>query len=724
MMKFRGLISILSLVFLNALHAAEPTVAPSNIVVSNIQCTQASISWTNGNGGWRLVVVKEASANNAVPTDGIAYTAFATFMAGDDIGSANYACWNNINNSFLLKGLKANTKYYVAVFEHDGAASPNYLTSSYATSSFTTQNLVLDFSFDYKDSCDKTNKVTFTNKSTATYTGITYTWLFQDGNTGTGTNVTHTYNTGGNYLVTLIAAPALGCTDNFTQTKAVFIIPRPVSKPIEQNNKLNQCLNGNHFYFDDQTTLAKIPKCAYTRTWYFSASDSATIPKPNKVYTAGGTYRVLYKSETYYDSRKTGCTDTASLVIRVIPDPASGISINKYVQCFNGNSFVFNNIYPGLSSFFWDLGDGVTSTNQTITHKYASVGTYPIIHEAKSPEGCASKDTVYVSVKNNKTATFTGIPASVCENGKSFTLVPNDPSGVFTVSSGKIVGTTYYPGKAGTQLIKFVVSDSFCPDSVVTPFTISTLPKFNLGKDTVICDNSSVDLIVPVAGTLTWEDGTNVNPRTIVNSGRFVATVDNNGCSWTDTINIGALTTPQVTLPGDTLICQGSMVQLTANWPSSKVTWSNGTTGNTIYVDKAGLYTVTVSNSCGNATDDILVTTSDGFCDVFIPDAFTPNGDNRNEYFEIIGRGITPTQLMIYTRWGEKVFDSKTRVGMADPTTGIPYTETSPEVFQWNGYYNGALCQAGSYIFHFRYEQKVGDRVRRNTVNGTVMVLR
>ena len=166
------------------------------------------------------------------------------------------------------------------------------------------------------------------------------------------------------------------------------------------------------------------------------------------------------------------------------------------------------------------------------------------------------------------------------------------------------------------------------------------------------------------------------------------------------------------------------MVQLTANWPSSKVTWSNGTVGNTIYVDKAGLYTVTVANSCGTASDDILITTSDGFCDVFIPDAFTPNGDNRNEYFEIIGRGITPTELTIYTRWGEKVFDSRVRVGMADPTTGIPYTNVSPEVYQWNGYYNGALCPAGSYIFHYRYEQKVGDRVRRNTVNGTVMVLR
>ena len=94
------LFAFLSIVGFNTLFGAEPTIAPSNLAVGSIQCNKASISWTNGNGGWRLVVVKEAAAVSVNPSDGSSYTAFANFMAGDDLGSGNYACWNNINNNF------------------------------------------------------------------------------------------------------------------------------------------------------------------------------------------------------------------------------------------------------------------------------------------------------------------------------------------------------------------------------------------------------------------------------------------------------------------------------------------------------------------------------------------------------------------------------------------------------------------------------------------------
>lgn len=702
------LIALISLFSLGNLMASEPTIAPSNIAVGTIQCNQAVVSWTNGNGGWRLIVVKEASAVNVTPTDGTAYTAFAILGNGDNLGSSNFACWNNINNNFTLKGLKPNTKYYIAVFEHDGLASPNYLTSSYATASFTTQNLIIDFSFVVsKDSCDKTNVVTFTNKSSATYTGVTYSWLFADATSGSGTNVTHTYMKGGNFLVTLIASPALGCTDFFTSTKAVFIIPRPISKPIEKNNKLSQCLEGNYFQFDDQTTLAKIPKCAYTRTWYFTASDSATIPTPNKTYTTAGTYRILYKSETYYDNNRTGCTDTASLIINVIPDPSSGVSINNSIQCFKGNSFKFDNTYPGLSSWFWDLGDGTTTNTKSITHAYASVGNYQIIHEAQSPVGCKSRDTSYVYVKPNTDAKFTGLSGAVCEGGASISLTPGTPGGVFTTSSGTIVGTSYTPGKAGIQIVKYVTRDSFCPDSTTQTIKINALPKFSLGKDTTICDGSTTDLLIPIAGNVLWDDGSNNNPRTISNSGKYFAQVDNNGCKWSDTINIAEKTTPQVTLPGDTLICKGSILQLTASWPGATITWSTGYTGNSIYVANSGIYTVTATNACGSASDQIEVTLASGFCDVFIPDAFTPNGDGRNDSFEIIGRDVNAVFLNIYNRWGEKIFDSH-----------------DANSFKWSGYYKGDVCPEGLYTFIYRYEQKVGDRVRRATVNGGIMLLR
>ncbi|MFZ9755496.1 MAG: PKD domain-containing protein, partial [Bacteroidia bacterium] len=256
-----------------AVKAQEPTVASSNGKVGTLTCTSAQLSWTSGNGTWRMGLLIEGSGSANTPSDGTKYTAVAAFGSGTNMGTNSYVVYDNITNSVNITNLKKNTSYEFRLYEHNGGATPDYLTSTYLTITFKTQNLVLDFDFTYTDSCQNTNFVQFTNKTTATYSGIKYTWLFQDGMTDTGKNVNHVYTKGGSFLVTLLAAPALGCTDNFTSTKAVFIIPRPVSIPIEQNNDTAQCFVGHQFKFDDQTQLAKVPKTAYIRTWYFGPGD-------------------------------------------------------------------------------------------------------------------------------------------------------------------------------------------------------------------------------------------------------------------------------------------------------------------------------------------------------------------------------------------------------------------------------------------------------------------
>ena len=694
---------------LNVLSAAEPTQGPTNGKAGSVTCTDATISWTNGDGGWRTVIVKKGSAVDALPSDGTTLTAFNTFTAGDEIGTGNFVCFNNITNNFSLKGLESNTRYYVAIVEHDGLSSPDYLTSvgDVDTFSFSTEWLKLDFEFDIDDSCDRTNLVTFTNKSTASFTGISYTWVLKDGNTVNGKDITHTYDEGGNYQVTLVASPSKGCSDFYTNSNAVRIIPRPESKPIEMNGLVEQCLEGNLFRFSDVTTIKNLPKMAYVRTWFFAPDDSSTIPRPIKTFSKAGTYRIGYKSETFYDNQPTGCTDTTSLVIKVIPSPSSGIDINDTIQCFAGNSFVFDNVFPGLVAFTWDLGDGTTANTKSTTHTYGALGTYMIIHEAESGIGCKSKDTVYVHVKPNVDASFTGLPTEVCEDGPSITLTPTNINGVFSSTSGSFSGFDYSPGPAGSHTVKYKIDDSYCPDSTEQVITVNQKPLFSLGRDTTICDFGNITLNVLATGVLTWEDGTSSNPRIINTGGKYWATVNNNGCEWTDTINVDEALTPQAYLPSDTLICRGSILRLFQNWPNSTISWSNGSIDTVIYVTEPGNYSVIVTNACGTATDDVTLRVSNGFCDIFPPTAFTPNGDARNEYFEIIGRDVDPVLLQIFNRWGEMIFDSN-----------------SAGDFKWYGDANGEPCMEGNYPYIYRYEQKVGDRVRRTTYKGSVYLMR
>lgn len=706
-MRLKFLIVVLFLwLFIPSALASEPTVASSNLKVGTITCNSAQLTWTSGNGTWHLILLKEASAVNSTPTDNSNYLSNANFGVGSELGSGNFVVFNNITNNGSITNLKTNTKYYATVFEHDGIG-PDYLTSKSVSVNFTTGSLSLGFTFETTaDSCEKTNTATFKNTSVANFGWIKYTWTYGDGLQDTGVNAIHTFAKGGSFSVSIQASPSLGCKDMYTSSKPIFIVPRPVSKAFEKNNDTVQCFDGHLFKFDDNTQLAKIPKCAYVRTWFFSSTDSATIPNPSKTYSKPGKYRIFYRSETLYDNNNTGCTDTTSLFVRVVASPSTGVSINDSVQCLKGNKFNFFNDFTGLVSYRWDLGNGITSVLKSASRSFTAVGNYPIIHEATSSDGCSGIDTVYVHVKANVDPTFSGLPSSVCEGSAAITLTPNETGGKFYGSV--FSGNSFSPFKSGVFKITYVVDDLYCPDSSSQTITVSPKPKLNLGKDTTLCDGASVDLVILIPGTVLWNDGSKLNVRSISAAGKYSANINNNGCIAEDTILIKTNVSPSVSLPDDTTLCQGSLIKLIAPlFPNTTIQWSNGSNDTAIYVSTAGTYSVSLTNACGTATDLIVVSLMSGDCDLFIPTAFTPNGDGRNEIFQFFSKGAKPLLFQIYNRWGEMIFDSRIR-----------------NSYEWDGYYQGNICQAGMYSYVFRYELKTGDLIRRKTVFGNIHLIR
>ncbi|MFN5251687.1 MAG: PKD domain-containing protein [Bacteroidota bacterium] len=705
-MRRKNILSIiLSSLFVTAAFGAEPTKQSSNIVVSNAQCKSVRLDWTAGDGAWRIVVVKEGSAVDAAPVDGVKYTSNNWFKYGTQMGTGNYVVFSNITTSVIIDSLKQNTTYHVAIYEHDGANAPDYLTASPATISFTTKDLKLGFTYSYTDSCQNSNVISFKNTTQTNLSGITYTWTFKDGKKDTGFNVNHTYTQGGLFSVSVLALPSSGCANTYVSPKPVLIVPRPSSKPVEKNNKYNQCFSGHRFYFNDQTTLAPVPNCAYTRTWFFTQSDSSTIPTPDKIYKSPGIYRIFYKSETYYDNRRTGCTDTTSINVKVIADPSTGVTINDSIQCLAGNVFNFDNVYPGLVSFDWKFGDGVTASTKSASHTYLAVGNYPVIHEAASVEGCKSTDTSLVLVKPNFTATFSGLPKEICKDAPAFVLTPS-------TAGGKWIGvyntdSLFIPSTTGIHKVKYLIPDTFCPDSIEQSIWVKPLPVFDLGPNANLCNGNTLDLEITAPGKVLWSDGNTLKKRPVNIAGTYQATVTDSGCSWTDDITLFIGNSPVINLPSDTLLCKGTIVRLAASWPGSTVLWSNGSRDTVIYVSSQGTYSVTVSNPCGSATDDVTIRYQGEFCDVFIPDAFTPNGDNKNEFFEIQGRAIVPVLFQVYDRWGAKVFDSQTDGG-----------------FKWDGNHDGEPCMDGMYSYIFRYQVISGDIKRRSTIKGSVLLYR
>ena len=92
-------------------------------------------------------------------------------------------------------------------------------------------------------------------------------------------------------------------------------------------------------------------------------------------------------------------------------------------------------------------------------------------------------------------------------------------------------------------------------------------------------------------------------------------------------------------------------------------------------------YTVLVTDSLGciGSTDFTLFVGEP--LDLYVPNAFTPNGDGQNDVFEIFGVGISQVDLTVYNRWGQEVF------------------QASSNRPQWDGMYKGKMQPPGMYSY-------------------------
>lgn len=145
--------------------AVEPTVQASNIVISAITPTTATINCTPGNGTGRIVLIRKDSTVVFVPKDSVMYG------PNVDLGGNTYLV-SGSSTPVNVSGLIPRTKYYVAIFEFNGTIwNHNYVTTSVPVTSFTTGD----------------NKPTI-QASNLTVTSITATTAFANCTSGNGSN--------------------------------------------------------------------------------------------------------------------------------------------------------------------------------------------------------------------------------------------------------------------------------------------------------------------------------------------------------------------------------------------------------------------------------------------------------------------------------------------------------------------------------------------------------
>lgn len=96
-----------------------PTTAASGVTFPSIGTNSLNISWTNGDGANRIVVVREGAAVTATPTNNTTYTANGALGSGTDMGSNQYVVYNGTGSTVTVTNLNPATTYHVAVFEYN-----------------------------------------------------------------------------------------------------------------------------------------------------------------------------------------------------------------------------------------------------------------------------------------------------------------------------------------------------------------------------------------------------------------------------------------------------------------------------------------------------------------------------------------------------------------------------------------------------------------------------
>lgn len=315
---------------------------------------------------------------------------------------------------------------------------------------------------------------------------------------------------------------------------------------------------------------------------------------------------------------------------------------------------------PGASSYSWSVAGSGASVQVDAPGVISLTTTYL---------GCEATES-FNAVEVPLPDVDLGPDFGVCE-GEPVVLTANAPDADWIQWNGLQTGpsfTVYGPGTIGV-----VVSANGCTNSDEITVDFYPSPVFDLGPDQQHCFGQSVVLEaegLPAGSEVTWlPNNVLANPIVVNTSATYVAQASLGGCVYQDSISVAFAAPYQPGLPDSFELCLGQTAVLTAaaadplfdTW----YTWQPGGMGLSVEVDHEGSYAFTAGNVCGSWSQIVEVNVEDCDCSVFVPSAFTPNNDGRNDRF-IPEMNCVPMDYTfeVMDRWGVRFFYTE------DPSEG------------------------------------------------------
>ncbi len=379
----------------------------------------------------------------------------------------------------------------------------------------------------------------------------------------------------------------------------------------------------------------------------------------------------------------------------------------------------FSNFSSDSDSYLWDFGQGnLDSTTLEPVITYSQPGTYEVMLTV-TDSICLLTDTAFVTIEV--------LPAIDLEDIADISLCEPDTITLIANANGTANSFVWSSNAQFSDTLNLSVTDSiltvndpvvgwyyieasngYCSaiDSLQFSFTSASLV---LSGDTTLClgDETVITASSGIAGvsfiTFDWQpdsiivsgDGTSsVTVQPNVSQYLYVTTEANNGCILFDSIFIAVSNINSASVSAtasETIVPAGTDVTLIAQPNGYSYSWSpannlenpNGQETNaTVY--ETTTYTVSVSDGICTKTASVTVKAFPYTCDepfVFVPNAFTPNGDGENDVLYIRSLIVDDVLLRIYNRWGELVYESTSMHEGWDGT--YKGKEMNPDVYDY-----------------------------------------
>ncbi|HEU4471893.1 MAG TPA: PKD domain-containing protein, partial [Flavisolibacter sp.] len=583
--------------------------------------------------------------------------------------------------------------------------------------------------FDFTMACNDLS-VAFTNTSDpGSNPAVSYKWEFFDKagsllGTSTQQDAVFAFPAFDTAGVRLIVKSSLACVDSDTLEKTFVLKARPSAS----FSFTESCGSLTASFIGTSAVAADTIK-----RFYWSFGEAAATGSTGSViheYAGFGSYTVKFVAES-----GSGClSDTAVETITLRAKPLAGIVYDT--DACEGKPFILSDNSTvdngSISQFYWNAGGVVFNASSIQTSLPA--GNALIEHAVTSTQGCTS-DTV------RRTVLVESLPLVMLRDTVGCSDTPLSLEAQVSLSTGTIAAyewttTNGFSANSSTAVFSFPDEGSYgislnvttvngCKNAPVQALISIDAPPIPSFTHSPPCVGSEIQLTntTPNAASYgyTWlVDNMPISSQTNTTyslgaPGRATVRLEAaspNGCKAQvsktldiERFELGLTASVSEAYSGERveLLTSSSIAYSVLSWSPEQAFVSQAVRSQRIEADSSLMIHV-VAVSVGGCRDTaFLALDVEPLNDIYIPSAFTPNGDGKNDLLRVLGPDIAELDFRIFNRWGEMVFLTR------DKSRG------------WDGSFRGKPLTTGSYVYLASILKKDGSRI---TKRGMVTIIR